>query len=73
MSKDNNEDVFHIQQQWREKPTNVRIINVRPNTHRKIRLLSKSTNIPTYKIASDLLEWALERVEINSYMEQDED
>ncbi|MEX0380438.1 hypothetical protein AB3K25_06565 [Leuconostoc sp. MS02] len=68
-----NDDVFHIQQQWREKPSNVRIINVRPNTHRKIRLLSKSTNIPTYKLASDLIEWALERVEISNYMESDND
>lgn len=72
MNEQKNDDVFQIKQQWREKPTNVRIINVRPNTHRKIRLLSKSTNIPTYKLASDLIEWALERVEISEYTEDDE-
>ncbi|MBZ5946059.1 hypothetical protein [Leuconostoc gasicomitatum] len=73
MNEQKNDDVFHIKQQWREKPTNVRIINVRPNTHRKIRLLSKSTNIPTYKLASDLIEWALERVEISEYTENDDE
>lgn len=73
MNEQKNDDVFHIKQQWREKPTNVLIINVRPNTHRKIRLLSKSTNIPTYKLASDLIEWALERVEISEYTENDDE
>lgn len=69
----NKEDLFYIKAREVDSPTNVRIIQVRPAVHHKLRDLSRQTHIPTYKLASNLIDWALDRIEIEDYVEDTED